>query len=83
MRFTTSNSILLLYNAHKMYIFFLCLIKQHTTKTYRGMEIQLLSTALDGGTLSISCPSPFTLGERALDTHLVGCWKVPGLIWIL
>jgi hypothetical protein len=66
-----------------MYNFSLCLINQHTTNTYRGMEIHLLSTTLDGGTLSTSCPSPFTLWERVLGTHLVGCWKVPGLVWML
>jgi len=45
----------------------LSLTKYHTTKTYRGVEVQLhvfLTLALDGGEWSASRPGHFTLGER-------------------
>jgi hypothetical protein len=36
-----------------------------------------LTSALDGGEWSASCPGPFTSKERAPGTHWVGCWVGP------
>jgi len=50
------------------------LIKHHTTKTYRGVEVQLfasLTSALDGSEWSASRPGRFNARERAPGTHWI------------
>jgi hypothetical protein len=57
------------------------LLKHHTMKMYWGAAVQLhtfLTSTLDGGELSASCPRHFTIEERALlvGTHWrggIGC----------
>jgi hypothetical protein len=44
---------------------------------------KLLTSPLDGGEWSASCPSHFTLMERAPCTHWTGGWVGPKLIWML
>jgi len=44
------------------------------------VEIELsafLTTILDGGELSTSCPSHFTPRERSPNTHWIGDWVGP------
>jgi hypothetical protein len=53
----------------------LCLIKHHTMTMYGGMELELhtfLTSILDGGKQSGSCPGRLTPGKRALNTHWTG-----------
>jgi len=48
------------------------LTKHHTVKMYRGAEVELhsfLTSAMDGGEWSASCPSQFTSREIAPSTH--------------
>jgi len=55
----------------------LCLTKHHAVKTYRGMEIELLSfltSALDWGDWWASSHGRFTSGKRIPGTHGVGGW---------
>jgi hypothetical protein len=45
-----------------------------------GVEVQLyafLTSALDGGEWSASCPGRFTPRERAPSTHLIRGWEEP------
>jgi hypothetical protein len=58
----------------------LCLTKNHTMKTYWGVEVELhafLTSALDGDEWSTSRPGRFTPRERAPRTHWIGCWVGP------
>jgi hypothetical protein len=53
----------------------LCLTKHHSMKTYWGVEVYLhalLTSALDGGEWSASCPGRFTPRERVPGTHWIG-----------
>jgi hypothetical protein len=46
-------------------------------KTYGGVEItapSFLTSALDGGEWSASCPGRFTREERDPGTHWIGGW---------
>jgi hypothetical protein len=42
-----------------------------------GIVPLLLTSALDGGERSGSCPGPFTPGERSPCTHFIGGWVGP------
>jgi hypothetical protein len=57
-----------------------CLSKHHDVKTYWGVEVLLhasLTSALDEGELSDSCPGRFTPRERIPGTHWIRDWVVP------
>jgi len=43
-------------------------------KGYWGVEVLLLTSALDGGEWSASCPGHFTSRERDPGTHWIGVW---------
>jgi hypothetical protein len=55
---------------------FLGLIEHHGMKTYGGVEVELqhLTSALDGGEWSASQPCHFTPAEGAPGTHCTGGW---------
>jgi hypothetical protein len=56
------------------------LIKHRATKTYGGMDVQLIAfttSALAEGEWSASRPGRFTVGERAPGTHWIGGWVGP------
>jgi hypothetical protein len=58
----------------------LCLTKRHTIKMYwgsGGVVPQFLTSVLDGGEWSASCPGHFTPRERAPGTHSIGGWVGP------
>jgi hypothetical protein len=58
----------------------LCLTKHHAMKTYwgsGGIAPRILTSALDGGEWSASCPACFTPRERAPATHWIGSWVDP------
>jgi hypothetical protein len=42
-----------------------------------GITPPFLTSALDGGELSGSCPNSFTHGETIADTHWIGRWVGP------
>jgi hypothetical protein len=51
-------------------------------KAYGGVDVQVythlfLTSALVVGKWSASCPSRFSPGERAPDTHWIGDWADP------
>jgi hypothetical protein len=51
---------------------YLCLIKHHGMETYEGVEIQphtFLTSALERGEWSTSCPDCFVSRERAVPTE--------------
>jgi hypothetical protein len=53
----------------------LCLIKLHPIKTYLEVEVRLytfLTSALDTGKFSASCPHRFTAGKRSPGTQWIG-----------
>jgi hypothetical protein len=43
-----------------------------------GIAPQFLTSALDGGELSVSCPGRVAPGEIAPGTHWTGGWVGPG-----
>jgi hypothetical protein len=55
-----------------------CLTKHHDMKTYFGnggiAPHAFLTSALDGGEWSASCPGRFTPRERVLGTHWIAGW---------
>jgi hypothetical protein len=58
----------------------LVLIKHHTMKMYRVVQVyfqSFLTSALDGVDWSDSQPGRFNSGESALSTHWTGGWVGP------
>jgi hypothetical protein len=58
----------------------LFLTEQHAMKAYWGVEAQFhafLTSALDGGEWSVSCPGRLTPRERARRTHWIRGWVDP------
>jgi hypothetical protein len=58
-----------------MMSFSLTIINYHVMKMHRGVKVQLhafLISALEGGELSVSCPTHFTPREGAPDTNWIG-----------
>jgi hypothetical protein len=55
------------------------LIKHHAMNTWRsgGTAPPFLTSTLDGGEWSASCPGCFTPGERSPGTHFIGGWVGP------
>jgi hypothetical protein len=60
--------------------------KQHILKTYAGVKVYLhafLSSALDGGELSVWRIDRFTPGERTPGVNWIGGLVDPDTVWML
>jgi hypothetical protein len=66
---------------------YLCLLSytlcQENIRGSGSIAPLFLTSALDGGEWSASCPCRFTRMERATDTHWIGGWVGPELVWML